>query len=211
MAEEEEGGDGEAGGSVLKKWGPLAAIVLAVQVVFTWALVSFVPDLFNNDKEKEQEDEPLVTDRAEVVSNQGESDEGLPFYYPGSFLTNITANPAGTNGERFLVFDLELGLKGADGEEEHPGVDDKWDDENFTKTFDKFMPRIKSIVTEIMRSKTVNQLEGEFLKDAKQEMKTRLNQEIFVKIFKQKKGDCFGCTGYTITVEDVNISRLVIQ
>ena len=79
------------------------------------------------------------------------------------------------------------------------------------KTMEKFMPRIKSIVTEVMRSKTVNQLEGEFLKDAKEQMKKRLNEEIFVKIFKKETGDCFGCNGYTITVEDVNISRLVIQ
>ena len=183
MAEEEEGGDGEAGGSVLKKWGPLAAIVLAVQVVFTWALVSFLPDLFNNDKE--QEDESLATDRTEVVSKQGESDERLPFYYPGSFLANITANPAGTNGERFLVFDLELGLAGGE-EVENPWEGDDWKEPTFIKAMEDFLPRIKSIVTEIMRSKTVNELEGEFLKDAKEQMKKRLNEEIFVKIFKKE-------------------------
>ena len=200
MAEEEEGGGGEAGGSVLKKWGPLAAIVLLVQVVVAWALLNYVPGLL--DKDKEQEDS-LATERPGVVARKDKNDEELPYYYQNDLLNSIAANPAGTNGEKFVVFDVELGLAGTDDEGNPFEDDEKFEDEAFIKKMDKFMPRIKSIITETMRSKTVDQLEGEFFKDVKQEMKKRLTQEVFDKIF--KKDD------YKITVKDVNVSRLVIQ
>ena len=207
MAEEEEGGGEEAGGSVLKKWGPLAAIVLLVQSGVAAVLLNlFGLGLFS--EKKEQEEDSFETSMHDANSTQDEGDggdEGLPFYYQNDLLKNVTANPAGTNGERFLVFDMELGLAGknADGDRLEDIIFKE--DEVFSKNMEKFMPLIKSIATEIMRSKTVNELEGEFFKEVKDEIETDLNEKVFVKIFKKKKD------GFTIRVKDVNISRLVIQ
>ena len=203
MAEEEGGGE-EAGGSVLKKWGPLAAIVLLVQSGVAAVLFNFFGlGLFS--EKKEQEEDSFETSMHDANPAQDEGDEGLPFYYQNDLLKNVTANPAGTNGERFLVFDVELGLAGKNADGDKLGDIIFKDDEVFKTKMEKFMPLIKSIVTEIMRSKTVNELEGEFFKEVKDEIETDLNEKVFVKIFKKKKD------GFTIRVKDVNISRLVIQ
>ena len=207
MAEEEEGGGGEAGGSVLKKWAPLAAIVLLCQLVIAAVLFDiFGLGLFS--EKKEQEEDSFETSMHDANSARDEGDEGgegLPFYYQNDLLKNVTANPAGTNGERFLVFDVELGLAGKNADGDKLGDIIFKDDEVFKTKMEKFMPLIKSIVTEIMRSKTVNELEGEFFKEVKDEIETDLNEKVFVKIFKKKKD------GFTIRVKDVNVSRLVIQ
>ena len=54
----------------------------------------------------------VETQRVVDDSTENEDDEMLPFYYQPPLLNNIASNRAGTNGERFVVFDVELWLKG---------------------------------------------------------------------------------------------------
>lgn len=204
MAEEKEGGGEEVGGSVLKKWGPLAAIVLFCQAVIAAGLIHFLGgSLFSQDENGEKVD----TVRSGRFSDQVEDkEELLPFYYVNEKLANITANPAGTNGERFVVFDVELGLRGNKKEDGEPLEETVFVEDDFTKKMEKVLPRIKSIITEIMRSKTINHLEGELFKDVKKEMKNRINIEVFNnKKFNEEEAE------FTISLDDVNVSRLIIQ
>ena len=105
-----------------------------------------------------------------------------------------------------MVFDVELGLRGNKKEDGEPLEETVFVEDDFTKKMEKVLPRIKSIITEIMRSKTINHLEGELFKDVKKEMKNRINIEVFNnKKFNEEEAE------FTISLDDVNVSRLIIQ
>ena len=120
MAEEaaENGNDANeanetSDGGVLKKWGPLAGVVCLVQVVLAWVLIQFVL----KDNVPDQPGEQLIPEPQEVVIHQGRDEvkrDRLPFLYVSKELDTITANPAGTNAERFVVLGVQLGLEAYD-------------------------------------------------------------------------------------------------
>ena len=120
MAEEaaENGNDANeanepSDGGVLKKWGPLAGVVCLVQVVLAWVLIQFVL----KDNVPDQRDEELIPELQEVVIHQGGDQVNrnrLPFLYVSKELDTVTANPAGTNAERFVVLGVQLGLEAFD-------------------------------------------------------------------------------------------------
>jgi hypothetical protein len=82
MADEGEeggggGGDGGGdGGSALKKYGPLAAIVLLAQVVLAWVVISFV---FKDNVPEEEQADLIPEQSVELRSGQVEEKSRLPF------------------------------------------------------------------------------------------------------------------------------------
>jgi flagellar basal body-associated protein FliL len=184
------GPGGEAGGSVLKKWGPLALIILLVQVIIAFVLIKmFMPEGGVPEREAAQEE---LFDRKIMAQQQGgEQDrEGLPYYLKPEALEGITVNPAGTNSSRFVVITVELGLAGIDKE----GDEVSSEPAKFEKVFgaaklkvDEYGGRVKAIIIEVIRSKTIDQLESDAVKDVQKEIRQRLNKEVFRYLFDPKK------------------------
>jgi flagellar basal body-associated protein FliL len=212
MADESEegggggGGGGGDGGSVLKKYGPLAAIVLLAQVVLAWVVISFV--FKDNVPEEEQED--LIPEQSvELLSGQVEEKSRLPYYYSSEAMGAITANPAGTNSERFVVLTVQLGLEAYNRDESPPDDDiTKGLSEN-TAVTDKialYDQRIVSVISKTVRLKTIDELDGEFIHEIEDEVRKRLNKEIFERLFvvtEEEKTE--------VIVSEVDISNIIIQ
>jgi len=197
MAEEEEEG-GEAGGSVLKKYGPLAAVVLLVQVVLAWVMIKVaLPDGGAEGDEEERLETVYVQ-----VEQQDAEDNSLPYQYQPEALLNITANPAGTNMERYIVIDAALGLTGSNEENEKLGAEAMV--AAVTKVDDS-MPLIKQVITSIISRQTVDQLEGEAFEEVRKAIRKRLNEEIFNSLF------TMGQDKMVIEVQDFIVSRKVVQ
>ena len=213
MAEEaaengkETSGDGGDSGGVLKKWGPLAGVVCLVQAVLAWVLIQFVL----KDNVPNQPSEQLIPETQEVVIRQG-SDEAssnrLPFLYVTKELNSITANPAGTNAERFVVLDVQLGLEAYD-HRENPKEDITGDLENRVELIDKISKydlKIKSTIVKIMRAKTVDELDAGEIQRVVDEIRNILNTEIFDLLFVIDEENKI-----EIRIAEVNVSNLMIQ
>jgi flagellar basal body-associated protein FliL len=204
------GGGGGDGGSVLKKYGPLAAIVMLAQAVIAFLIIEFV--LKENMPEEPQD--PLIPQMTSETTRQsgGDSDDDpLPFLYASEDLKTITANPAGTNSERFVVLSVQLGLK-ASNTEESPPDDDITDKlgEN-AEVLDKialYDLKIKSLIMRIIRGKTVDELDAQFQDELEDEIRKVVSTEIFDRLFKTGEG-----TENTtkVSVVEVNISDIIIQ
>jgi len=207
MADESEGGGGGGdGGSVLKKYGPLAAIVLLAQVVLAWVVISFV--FKDNVPEEEQED--LIPEQSvELLSGQVEEKSRLPFYYSSEAMGTITANPAGTNSERFVVLTVQLGLEVYDRGESPPDDDitgKMADRADITDKIDLYGQRIVSVISKTVRIKTIDELDGEFIHEIEDEVRKRLNKEIFERLFTVTEDQTI-----EVIVSEVDISNIIIQ
>jgi len=208
MAEEaaEEGGGGD-GGSVLKKYGPLAAIVLLAQVVLAWVVIQFTL----KDNVPDQAEDPLIPEQSNVEIRQGqeEAKSRLPFLYVSESLNQITANPAGTNSERFVVLGVQLGLEAYNRDESPPDDDITSSLGGNAAVLDKIVLydlKIKSTIMTILRGKTVDELDAQFIHEVQDEIRKRLNKEIFERLFKLDDENKI-----EVRVVEVNISDLVIQ
>lgn len=208
-AEENEGGGGDDG-SVLKKWGPLAAIVMLAQAIIAFVLIEFVLQ----DNMPEETSEPLVSDHSSVEIRQIQNKKEevlnrLPYIYSSKDLQTITANPAGTNSERFVVLSVQLGLE-AYNTEESPPDDDITDalKEN-TEVLDRiklYDLKIKSLIMRIIRGKTVDELDAQFQDELQDELRDVLNREIFDRLFKIDDDN-----KTEVRILEVNISDIIIQ
>jgi flagellar basal body-associated protein FliL len=187
MADESApGAKGEGGGSVLKKWGPLAAIVLVAQVVLAWVLITkFQDKIGGGPKQAEQElfpKEAVVEHKSGGEKKSGE----MPYYYSSDSLKKIATNPAGTNATRFVQFDVTLGLadktgkpavEAATGEEGKPAAPE------WLGKVEENLGKIKAIIVEVMRGKTVDQFDSEVLPEVQDEIRRKLNQQVFDRVF----------------------------
>lgn len=204
-AAEESGGGGGDGGSVLKKYGPLAAIVMLAQAVIAFLIIEFV--LKENMPEEPQD--PLIPQvTSETTRQSGETpNDRLPYLYASEELKTITANPAGTNSERFVVLSVQLGLEAFNEDEED--ITDKLG-ENL-EVLDKialYDLKIKSLIMRIIRGKTVDELDAQFQDELEDEIRQVVSKEIFDRLF--KTGD--GTENTTaVRVVEVNISDIIIQ
>jgi len=204
-AAEESGGGGGDGGSVLKKYGPLAAIVMLAQAVIAFLIIEFV--LKENMPEEPQD--PLIPQMtSETTRQSGETpNDRLPYLYASDELKTITANPAGTNSERFVVLSVQLGLEAFNEDEED--ITGKLA-ENL-EVLDKialYDLKIKSLIMRIIRGKTVDELDAQFQDELEDEIRQVVSKEIFDRLF--KTGD--GTENTTaVRVVEVNISDIIIQ
>ncbi len=203
-----DAGDGGDGGSVLKKYGPLAAIVLLAQVVLAWVVISVV--FKDNVPEEEQED--LIPDQSvELLSGSGEEQTKtrLPYYYQSKEMGSITANPAGTNAERFVVVSVQLGLEAYNRDEDPPDDDITGGLAENAEILDKiklYDQRIISVIGKTIRLKTIDELDGAFIHEIEDEIRKRLNNEIFSRLFavtEEQKTE--------VIVSEVDISQIIMQ
>ncbi|MEE3234225.1 MAG: flagellar basal body-associated FliL family protein [Candidatus Latescibacterota bacterium] len=203
---EEASGDNGDGG-VLKKWGPLAGVVCLVQVVLAWVLIQFVL----KDNVPDQPSEQLIPETQEVIIRQGgdeNSSKRLPFLYVSKELDQVTANPAGTNAERFVVLGVQLGLEAYD-HDQNPKEDITADLKNRVELIDKISdqdPVIKGTIVRIMRAKTVDELDAGAIDSVLDEIRKTLNAEIFDLLFVIDEENKI-----EIRVAKVNVSSLMIQ
>ncbi len=204
---EEASGDNGDGG-VLKKWGPLAGVVCLVQVVLAWVLIQFVL----KDNVPNQPNEQLIPETQEVIIRQSGDEENnsnrLPFLYVHKDLETITANPAGTNAERFVVVGVQLGLEAYD-HDQNPKEDITSDLGNRAELTDKiseYNMKIKGTIVRIMRSKTVDELDAGEIDRVIDEIRNTLNSEIFDLLFMIDEENKI-----EIRIAEVNISSLMIQ
>ena len=185
MADEEEvDGDGGAeaapdGGSVLKKYGPLAAIVLLAQVVLAWVVIQFT---VGDVQQSVDDGEDLVSMQQEETQGEEEDRGTLPFFFDsGEMLQKITFNPAGTNAERFSVISIQLGLSGTnDGVPMTPAELEV--DPAVGLQITKNISFIKAKTLELLRAKTIDQLNSDAIGDVGKELRDMINEEVFVKI-----------------------------
>ncbi|MFL2540410.1 MAG: flagellar basal body-associated FliL family protein [Candidatus Latescibacterota bacterium] len=201
------GGGGGDGGSALKKYGPLALIVLLAQVVLAWVVIEFA--LKDNVPEEGQED--LIPEQTVELLSGGQQEEKsrLPFYYTSEGLSAITANPAATNSERFVVLTVQLGLEAYNRDESPPDDDITGDLKDNTEVLDKiklYDQRIVSVISKTARRKTVDELDGEFLHEIEDEIRKRLNKEIFERLFRVDEDHTT-----EVIVTEVDISNMIIQ
>ena len=184
MADNEQddpgGGGGAAGGSALKKYGPLAAIVLLAQVVLAWVVIQVTI----SDKVGPAESEEALLPEIQEQMESGDTGESgaLPFYLkrPES-LGKITANPAGTNASRFVVIGVELGLVGqnADGEDLKPSEIEV--DAPAMLLIDANIGKMQAVILKILGKKYIDQYESE-MDDMAEEIRRELNSQVFQKI-----------------------------
>ena len=209
-AEENEAGGGDGGG-VLKKWGPLAAIVMLAQAIIAFVLIEFVLQ----DNVPEQPQEPLMPESSSVEIRQIQPEkedvrDRLPFIYDSpKVLRTITANPAGTNSERFVVLSVQLGLEAYNTEESPPDDDITGALKDNTTVLEKialYDLKIKALITSIIRGKTVDELDAQFQNELENEMRDVLNREIFDRLFKIDEEN-----KTKVRIVEVNISDIIIQ
>lgn len=200
-AAEEGGGGGES--SVIKKWGPLVAIILMAQVV---SVIVLYQVLFKDSMPQQHPEDELLQSSAPVQQQDMDDDkEGLPYYLPID--GKITANPAGTNSERFVVLSIELGLVGTDedGEKVPPA--------EFEATFvgsmakvNQYMGRVKAIILEIVRAKTTKELESDSIPEVQKEIKRALNRQVFKHLFDPEEDK-----KKSVSVKEVIFTEIIIQ
>ena len=209
-AEENEAGGGDGGG-VLKKWGPLAAIVMLAQAIIAFVLIEFVL----RDNVPEQPQEQLMPENSSVEIRQIQPKkedvrDRLPFIYDSpKVLRTITANPAGTNSERFVVLSVQLGLEAYNTEESPPDDDITGALKDNTTVLEKialYDLKIKALITSIIRGKTVDELDAQFQNELEGEMRDVLNREIFDRLFKIDEEN-----KTKVRIVEVNISDIIIQ
>lgn len=201
--QEEPRGDGAGGGSVLKKYGPLAAIVLLAQVVLAWVVLQMTMKDKVTSHEPEQE---LLAQAApqEKTEAGGVEAKELPYYLVREDLQRITANPAGTNAQRFVVVGVQLGLSGhnADGEAFTPAEIEA--NVKALAKVDANLGKIKSVLVMILGKKYIDQFENE-MPDLAEEIKRELNRLVFNKIAWDEDGQV------GIEVSEVIFTDKIIQ
>jgi len=204
MADEAEqggGGGGGGGGSVLKKYGPLAAIVLLAQVVLAWVVINVT---VGDKMGKREEDEDLLSQAQTVAERQEAQETGeLPYYFTDPALQGITANPAGTNAQRYAVLSVELGLVGEDDGKPIP-ADELPTDEALVAQVPKYMGLVKSIVLTKLRSSYIDDLENN-LGTIMDELRDELNQQVLDRVKWDEDGK------KKVRIKEIRVTGLVIQ
>ncbi len=203
------GGEGAArkgdGGSILRKWGPLAAMVLLAQSVVAFAIIWFV---FKDNVTAQQERQLLPAEELTKKAGLEEEPDALPFIYASDELKNITANPAGTNAERFVMFSIKLGLVAREHRDSPRDVTSGLARNTAAleriRAYDSL---IKSRIVRIVRLQTVEQLDGRNLENVQEKIRHEVNQTVLERLFPIPDDS----NNLEIRVQDVIFSDIIIQ
>lgn len=205
MAQEDRENDGDSP-STFKRYGPFAVVVIVVQIAVAWVLIEFV----FKDGPATQPYEDLLPHEETVVVEKGQRAGGkLPYYYKSAELKNITSNPAGTNAERVVMASVQIGLVGYDHSKKPPKDDitgKLGENVQLLKKIDLHAAKMKSIITKVLRNKTIDQLDGDNLALVEEEIRRRINDEIFKRVFVVDAKHHL-----EISVQEVDFSDIIIQ
>jgi hypothetical protein len=190
--------------SLLQRYGPLALAILVAQALIAWALFHFYIDAPTDTSEQD-----LVATQVVAPPTGLPARSGLPYYYISESLQNITANPAGTNSQRFIVLNVQLGLVAYDRGKKPPKDDFTDKLVNETDILDKIgrnTSKIRAIISKTVRRKTVAEFEESDVQKIEDEIARQLNQDVFKALFpvdeKNKK---------EVRVTEVIFSDIIIQ
>lgn len=157
LGDEEEDGEEGGGGSPLLKYLPLIGIVLVVQVIIGYVLVTL---LFSPSEEEEESlEEEVATEVVEETQAGAPALTSVKDVY--EHLDIVVVNPAGTEGLRFVSAKVNLGLS-------DPLVVQYIDD-------NKLKSKMQDHLTTIFASKTIAQLDPANHPALKEEIVERLN------------------------------------
>ena len=158
LGDDDEDEEGQEGGSSLMKYLPLIGGLLVLQIVIAYFVANwwFVPAESPPDAATEQVEEVL----AEEVGQADLAPPEVTAIYEK--LETIVVNPAGTDGLRFLSATIHLGVSS-------PEVATAIDENQLAS-------KMNDRLIDILRSKTIGQLEPEYHDTIKAEMRFRLNE-----------------------------------
>ena len=119
-----------------------------------------------------------------------------PYFFRHDELTSMVVNPAGTNAERFVMFSaqLEIGNVATVAEGKEVGAQ-----------LGQYASLIKATLTEVMRSKTIEQMQAPGFKKVRREMQEALQIKVMDRIGERGSGRG------KIEIREVIISDLIIQ
>lgn len=184
-AERPSGGGGD-GGSVLKKWGPLAAIVLVAQGIVAWVVITTV----FKDKvggEEHAAEIPLHETQIQEGGSKEEHAGELPEYYSPAALKKIMANPTGTDASRVVMVTVELGLihtnpKPDEKKKEGGGEGEKGNPD--FEPLNAYAGKMRAMIIEMLSARGVDELlDKETRDELAEEIKKKLNTQIVSRVF----------------------------
>lgn len=222
----DEGEQDGGGGSVLKKYGPLALIVLLAQAVLGFAIVTYLRGNLP-EQQPQQAEEQLIDERPATTVQEGGTHgtehQELPYIFAPAKLSDMTANPAGTNSQRFVMFSVQLGIVAENTAETDPekrNLTEKMAEHpEVTERLNEYVALMKSIIVKIVRQKTIPELEGENLQATADEIKESINEEVLKEAFKVEpdKPKFLGLFGgekknkIEVLVQDVIFTDIIVQ
>ena len=116
-------------------------------------------------------------------------------------IAKLTTNPAGTNGERFVVLDVSLVIADAEGADLS-----RREMQIIKKRMGQFLPPTKAEILRIMRSATVDDYDGT---DGADRLARRMRDAVRKQVVERYVADAV--PGRKLVLEEVLISELIIQ
>ena len=150
----------------------------------------------------EGEIQPIYTGSGEFMDGisyfllDNEVREQEPYFFRHDELTSMVVNPAGTNAERFLMFSVMLEIGNVATVAEAKEADAQ---------LGQYASLIKATLTEVMRAKTIEQMQEPGLKKIRRVMQEALQMKVVERIGKREGGRG------KIEIREVVISDLIIQ
>lgn len=194
--------------SAVRRFGPLAFLILAAQIAIAWVLIQA---LLTPKSTVRVDDDPMLAQEwmgePEAPAEGEESSEGLPYYYQMDALQGVVVNPAGTEGLRYLLASLELGLKAYDRRAQPPEDDVTATlaaDAELLKSIDGHGNLMRAIASEELSRRPIEVYEGRQLAPLQEVIRDRINREVLLPAFG-------GGEPPEIVVAEVVFIELVIQ
>jgi hypothetical protein len=132
----------------------------------------------------------------------------LPYYYHADDFANIMANPAHTNCRHFLQTTVEFGLRAYEDRGDKPDREltgKLGDQEKLLALLGESTGRMRAIIIDVLRSRTLAQLNPEGLETASGEIRRILNERVLGPLF-AARGD-----GKRVVVDEVLFTRFILQ
>lgn len=195
--------------SAVRRFGPLAILILAAQIGIAWVLIQTL--LVPKPPVRSGDDAMLAQELMGVETKVTEDEEvarDLPFYFTTEALNKIAVNPAGTEGMRFMLATLQLGIKAYDRDKKPPGDDltaTLAEEPELIKMLEQYGGIMRSIATESFSKQPLEVFEQRQLAPLQEEIRDRINREVLRPAFAASEEN------KEVVVVEVVFTDLVIQ
>lgn len=168
--------------SAVRRFGPLAILILAAQIGIAWVLIQTL--LVPKPPQRGGDDAMLAQELMGVETKVTEDEtvaKDLPYYLTIEALSKIAVNPAGTEGTRFMLATLQLGIKVYDRDKKPPGDDitaTLTEEPDLLKTLEPYGGIMRSIATESFSQQPLEVFEQRQLTSLQEEIRDRINREV---------------------------------
>ena len=193
--------------SAMKRFGPLAVLVLLAQLGIAWVLIQtlLTPEKVETPAGDEMMAQKLMGERQDAGEDQSRGD--LPFYYAPPDLHRVAVNPAGTSGERVMVVAVELGLRAYDRSQDPPKeiTGTLAAEADMLAVLDRYASRMRAITNEILSRKRIEDIEGGKLPEIAEQIRSTLNHDVMRPAFPRDESDKY------VTIAEVLFPSVIIQ